>query len=50
MSRTCRGAMYEIEIEKPVRVCKGEMRVSLDGEETDGNVARPQEDGAMHRV
>ena len=50
MTRTYRGAIYEIEIEKPAGVCKGEVRMVLDGEELDGNIVPSREDGTRHSV
>ena len=45
MTRTYRGATYEIEIEKPEGICKGRAKVILDGEELAGDVIPPQGDG-----
>ena len=50
MTRPYRGATYEIEIEKPEGVCKGRVRVVLDGEELAENSILPQGDGGKHRV
>lgn len=50
MTRTYRGAMYEIEIEKPEGMCRGRERVILDGEELAGNVLPPQGDRLKRSV
>ncbi|PKQ27720.1 MAG: hypothetical protein CVT63_06535 [Candidatus Anoxymicrobium japonicum] len=48
--RWFRDAIYEIEIDKPIGVCKGVKRVIVDGREIEGNVIPPHGDGEAHRV
>jgi cellobiose phosphorylase len=48
--RWWRGAIYEIEIDKPRGISKGIKGITVDGEPIDGNVILPHADGAIHRV
>ncbi len=38
VSRSFRGARYEIEICNPNHVCRGVAKVTLDGKEIEGNI------------
>jgi cellobiose phosphorylase len=48
--RWFRGAIYEVEIDKPKGISKGVRRVIVDGETIEGNVIKPFNDGAVHTV
>lgn len=48
--RSFRGAVYEIEIDKPKGISKGIKRITVDGKEIEGNVVFPHSDGEVHRV
>jgi cellobiose phosphorylase len=48
--RWFRGAVYEIDIDKPRGICKGVKRVSVDGEEIEGTIVFPHSDGELHQV
>jgi len=50
MTRAYRGATYEIEIEKPSGICKGQVEVVLDGRPLANNIIPPQKDGQVHQV
>jgi cellobiose phosphorylase len=50
MTRRFRGAVYEIEIEKPEGVQKGEVTLYVDGVELPENLVKPHGDGKLHRV
>ena len=48
--RQFRGCKYEIEIDKPKGICKGPLKVTVDGEEIEGNLVQPFDDGGMHTI
>jgi len=48
--RWFRGAVYEIEIDKPKGICMGVKRLEVDGEELEGDVIPPHGDGKFHTV
>jgi cellobiose phosphorylase len=48
--RWFRGAVYEIEIDKPKGTSKGPLRITVDGEPIEGNVISPHSDGQVHEV
>ncbi|MFP4053022.1 MAG: GH36-type glycosyl hydrolase domain-containing protein [Phycisphaerae bacterium] len=50
MTRNFRGATYEISIEKAQGICKGELKVEVDGAAIDGNIIKPHGDGKTHEV
>jgi cellobiose phosphorylase len=50
LTRAYRGATYDIEIQKPKGVCRGEVHLLLDGEKLPSNVIPPQSDGKRHTV
>ncbi len=50
INRRYRGASYEIEIEKPLGICKGEVTLYLDGDKLSTNFIPPRNDGRLHRV
>jgi cellobiose phosphorylase len=50
MTRQYRGATYEITINKPTGIQKGNVTVTLDGKKLPGNVISPQGDGKKHKV
>lgn len=50
MVRRFRGATYEIQVQNPVHVCKGIQRLSIDGQQIDGNIVPVQPAGAVCHV
>lgn len=50
VSRTFRGAVYEIEVKNPDGVSTGIKRMTVDGEEIDGCVIPVMEAGTTHQV
>ncbi len=50
MTRTFRGATYEIEFAKPTGLCKGDVKVELDGETLEGNLIPAPESPGTHTV
>lgn len=48
--RWFRGAIYEIEIDKPRGINKGVCRIQVDGERLEGNLIPPHADGTVHNV
>lgn len=48
--RWFRGAIYEIEIDKPKGICKGVSKITVDGEPIEGNIVVSHGDGKIHRV
>jgi cellobiose phosphorylase len=50
MSRDFRGARYEIRIEKPKGICRGQVEITLNGEVVDGNLVPVQATGGTHQV
>ncbi|MFW5750624.1 MAG: GH36-type glycosyl hydrolase domain-containing protein [Planctomycetota bacterium] len=50
MRRDFRGARYEIAIKKKRGICKGPVRIELDGEELPGNVIPAQPAGSVNQV
>lgn len=50
VNRAFRGARYEIEVLNPNHISKGVTKLTLDGEEIDGNVIPTQGDGKTHKV
>ena len=48
--RWFRGAIYEIEIDKPKGICKGVIELTVDGEPVSGNVVPPHGDDEVHTV
>lgn len=50
VKRRFRGALYEIEVENPERVCKGVVEVSVDGMEYESALIPPFRDGNVHKV
>lgn len=50
VNRAFRGARYEIEVLNPNHISKGVAKLTLDGEEVDGNVIPTQGDGKTHKV
>lgn len=50
LTRSYRGAAYDIAIEKPAGICKGAVRMWLDGTELPRAVIPPQNDGQRHTV
>lgn len=50
MTRSYRGATYEIRFTKPEGICKGKVTVTLDGKELPDNLIPPQHDGVVHQV
>jgi cellobiose phosphorylase len=50
VSREFRGAVYQIEVENPERVCQGVRSVTVDGQELEGNVVPVLEAATTHRV
>ena len=49
VTRTFRGARYEIDLDNTAGRCKGATRITVDGETIDGNVL-PTFDGGTHKV
>ena len=50
ISRTFRGATYQIAIKNPDHVCRGVKRVTVDGQAIEGNVLPVFGDGKVHQV
>ncbi len=51
MTRPFRGALYEIEIEKPAGLCRGHVEIELDGRLLEGNIIPPPATpGERHRA
>ena len=50
MQRRYRGAVLDIVFQKPRGICKGTVRVLLDGEPLPENLVPPQQAGSRHRV
>lgn len=51
MTRPFRGAIYQIEIEKPAGICRGRVELELDGQPIAGNVIPPPKTaGERHLV
>jgi cellobiose phosphorylase len=50
MTRQYRGATYDITINKPAGIQKGNVTVTLDGKKLPGNVIAPQGDGKKHKI
>lgn len=50
MRRTYRGASYDISIEKEPGICRGHVRVFLDGTELPRNIIPPPSDSGRHEV
>ena len=48
--RWFRGAIYEIDIDKPEGISKGVKRVIVDGAPIEGNIVAPHGDGGVHQV
>lgn len=48
--RWFRGAVYEVEIDKPKGISKGIKRITVDDKEIDTNIVFPHSDGEIHRV
>ena len=44
------GATYEITIEKPPGICKGEVALTLDSRRLEDNLIPPRADGKVHEV
>ena len=49
-SRKFRGDIYEIEVKNPNHVCKGVVKLVVDGAEVAGNIIPVAGDGATHKV
>ncbi len=50
VSRTFRGAEYEIEVLNPDHTSKGVKKLVVDGEEIEGNIISAHADGKTHKV
>jgi cellobiose phosphorylase len=50
MTRNFRGATYEISINKPKGICRGQVAIELNGEALEGNLIAPAGDGKTHKV
>jgi cellobiose phosphorylase len=50
MTRDYRGATYRIAIRKRRGLCKGKVRLTLDGRPLAGSLIPPQNDGQTHEV
>ncbi|HUW55406.1 MAG TPA: glycosyl hydrolase family 65 protein, partial [Planctomycetota bacterium] len=50
VKRKFRGATLNIHVKNPDGVQKGVVRVTVDGEEIDGNVVPVQPEGTVHEV
>ena len=50
VTRQYRGAVYQIQVSNPNHVCKGVVRIIVDGEEIGENVLPVFEDGEEHEV
>ena len=48
--RIFRGATYEIEVRNPQHLCKGRIRLRIDGQEISGNLIPPFAPGSDHQV
>jgi cellobiose phosphorylase len=48
--RQFRGAVYEIQVDNPDRVCRGVASIEIDGEPIAGNVVPPMPAGGVHQV
>jgi cellobiose phosphorylase len=50
VTRSFRGAVYEINVTNPQHVCKGISKLIVDGKECSGNVLPIFSDGKVHKV
>jgi cellobiose phosphorylase len=50
ISRKYNNAMYHISISKPKGVCKGDVKITVDGIEQPTNMIKPVDDGGEHQV
>jgi cellobiose phosphorylase len=50
VQRSFRGAVYQIRVKNPEKVCRGVKQIRLDGEEIDRQLIPIMEPGTQHRV
>jgi cellobiose phosphorylase len=50
VTRSFRGAVYEINITNPQHVSKGIIKLTVDGKECSGNILPIFGDGKVHKV
>jgi cellobiose phosphorylase len=50
VTREFRGALYEIEVRNPTRVCRGVRSVAVNGQQIKGSLVPPLKVGQVHRI